>query len=179
MQPIGPSSFPLQKKLLLHHHSPLLQQYMLYMYKLLLLVDNACLLGFIYYMYTYYTIHTLLHLRWNVGQQQFLQQQHHFFIRENYSTSVAYSEFMRRNDQKSEHISILDRNNGKLVSYVYALVWSEKKKQTHFFEQAWLVLLPYLTIMRSFFSSLEQRLPSEINRFFFCSDLYCQLLLCY
>ena len=38
-----------------------------------------------------------------------------FFIRENYSTSVAYSEFMRRNDQKSEHISILDRNNGKLV----------------------------------------------------------------
>ena len=47
-----------KKKLLLHHHSPLLQQYMLYMYKLLLLVDNACLLGFIYYMYTYYLYYT-------------------------------------------------------------------------------------------------------------------------
>ena len=30
----------------------------LYMYKLLLLADNACLLGFIYYMYTYYTYTT-------------------------------------------------------------------------------------------------------------------------
>ena len=93
---------------------------MLYMYKLLLLVGNACLLGFIYIVYTY--IHTYTTPAVKCRSATIFATAAPFFIRENYSTSVAYSEFMRRNDQKSEHISILDRNNGKLVSYVYALV---------------------------------------------------------
>ena len=77
-------------------------------------IDNACcLLGFIFIYLCMCTIHTpAVKCR---SATIFATAAPFFFIRENYSTSVAYSEFMRRNDQKSEHISILDRNNGKLV----------------------------------------------------------------
>ena len=133
-----PQVFPPQKKIIITPPLTTIQQYMLYIHVQVATagtIDNACcLLGFIFIYLCMCTIHTpAVKCR---SATIFATAAPFFFIRENYSTSVAYSEFMRRNDQKSEHISILDRNNGKLVvsCRLHTIVWPENEKQTHFFK---------------------------------------------